>query len=356
MTFVLPDLSTAPRGGYRVHYEYANRLARRGHRISVVHIGRSKRALVRIVAWALLRRTGLYQPVGWFRLDPALRARYLYKDWPVALPQSDVIVLTGWQTTSVLPLARQRARAIVQLVWDYEAWVTGDTGLRAKIEDAFQQVRVPMVAGSSAVASMLGALGLESTIIRPGVDRGIFRVQVPPHSREPSLGVVLREEPHKGLSTFFAALRLLNERGMHVPVYAVGQWSAPLPEGIHLRDAPTDADMVDFYNSCSVFVLPSEAEGLGLPALEAMACGAAVVCTDNGGIQDIAAPGKNCLLAPAKDGASLAAQIERLLDDPELRSQISEGGQETAAQFDWDQSVGDLLGFLERTLRLRSQG
>jgi glycosyltransferase involved in cell wall biosynthesis len=112
------------------------------------------------------------------------------------------------------------------------------------------------------------------------------------------------------------------------------------------RPAPTDADLAAFYNEVRVFLLPSRVEGLGLPALEAMACGAAVVVTDNGGSRQYAADGVNALVVPPGDAPAMQDAILLLIRDDELSTRIARAGAATASGFTWDRAIDAL----ERTL------
>jgi glycosyltransferase involved in cell wall biosynthesis len=104
--------------------------------------------------------------------------------------------------------------------------------------------------------------------------------------------------------------------------------------------------MADFYNQCSIFLVSSSGEGFGLPALEAMACGAAVVSTDNGGVSDYAHPGENILLAPVGDSGAMADQLELLLTDDGLRQRLICAGFATAESFSWDRATDAIEGVL----------
>ncbi len=97
--------------------------------------------------------------------------------------------------------------------------------------------------------------------------------------------------------------------------------------------------MAEFYNDCAVFLVPSWAEGFGLVALEAMACGAAVVSTENGGVTDFARSGENILLAPVGDVAAMADQLEVLIANDTFRERIAGFGQATAREFSWEKST-----------------
>ena len=100
--------------------------------------------------------------------------------------------------------------------------------------------------------------------------------------------------------------------------------------------------MADFYHRCDVFVFPSLAEGFGLPALEAMACGCAVITTECGGVSTFAQPDENCLMVPPGQPKLLAAAISRLTSEPRLRARLARAGVETARMFDRDASLDRL--------------
>jgi len=82
-------------------------------------------------------------------------------------------------------------------------------------------------------------------------------------------------------------------------------------------------------------VQPSLFEGFGLPAAEALACGAPVVATAVGAVPEVVTAGTGVLVPPA-DPAALAAAIGGLLDDPARRRALGAAGcARMRAEFDW---------------------
>ncbi len=91
-------------------------------------------------------------------------------------------------------------------------------------------------------------------------------------------------------------------------------------------------DVPDLLAACDVFVLPSRLEGLGVAALEAMAAAKPVVATRVGGLGEVVRDGECGLLVPPDDPAALAAALERLLGDPELRARLGAAGPARVAE------------------------
>lgn len=85
-----------------------------------------------------------------------------------------------------------------------------------------------------------------------------------------------------------------------------------------------------FYQRASTVVVPSLGEGLGLVAVEAQLCEAPVVAFESGGITDAVVQGETGLLAPPGDVDALAAAVDRLWDDPELRLGLGRAGRVAA--------------------------
>ena len=106
----------------------------------------------------------------------------------------------------------------------------------------------------------------------------------------------------------------------------------------------------EVYNQSRVFLQPSRHEGFGYTAVEAMACGCALVTTDNGGSQDYAVPGETALVAPQGDVPALVGALDTLLRDDAARTRMAHAGERFVRRFDWDRSAALLEGLLDRYL------
>jgi glycosyltransferase involved in cell wall biosynthesis len=102
-----------------------------------------------------------------------------------------------------------------------------------------------------------------------------------------------------------------------------------------------DADLLQFYNACDLFVFPSFYEGFGLPVLEAMACGRAVVCSDASALPEVV-DGAAILFDPYVVDEMVRAMADILLDG-ELRARMERLGLQRAAHFSWQKTAQKTL-------------
>jgi len=100
------------------------------------------------------------------------------------------------------------------------------------------------------------------------------------------------------------------------------------------------------YGGASVFVFPSLYEGFGMPLLEAMAAGAPVVTSNVSAMPEVV--GDTGLIVDPKSPAELAAAIERVLADRDLRAALSEKGRQRAREFTWEKTAIATRQFFER--------
>jgi hypothetical protein len=172
VTFVLPGYSGGPIGGFRVVYEYASGLARRGHEVTVLHPRQidaptSARGHASTVVWLLRHRPRT--SVEWAQPDP--RVRLLSIPWltPRFVPSDDVVVATAWQTADVV--ARSAAGSGIHLVYDYEFYRSGDAAMRSRIGRSFRS-GLQLIATSQAVSEMLIECGVRpATKVTAAIDR-----------------------------------------------------------------------------------------------------------------------------------------------------------------------------------------
>jgi glycosyltransferase involved in cell wall biosynthesis len=98
-----------------------------------------------------------------------------------------------------------------------------------------------------------------------------------------------------------------------------------------------DEDLPALYSACELFVYPSLYEGFGLPPLEAMACGAAVVASNTSSLPEVI--GEAGRLVDPQDANALAQTISHLLDDPVQLAHYRRAGLHRAHLFSWERAA-----------------
>ena len=115
----------------------------------------------------------------------------------------------------------------------------------------------------------------------------------------------------------------------------------------------TDDELVALYNLCTVFVFPSWHEGFGLPALEAMACGAAVIGANCSSLPEVI--GQEDALFDALDVDSIAAKIARVLQDDNFKQDLCAHGLVQAKLFSWDETARRAIAAFESISKPRDK-
>ncbi len=198
-------------------------------------------------------------------------------------------------------------------------------------------------------------------VVYDGVDTDTFRPLEALRERGSILYVGNSDDRNKGARYLLEALALLKERRDGFRLTVVDRPTASLvptlARELGLEDRVTltgrlDRDeLVQRYNTAEVFVSPSLYEGFGLPAAEAMACGAAVVATTAGAFPEVIEDGKSGLLVPPRDAEALAEALDRLLNDWVLRRRLGrEAQQRIAEQFSWREAALSTLALYQDVL------
>jgi phosphatidylinositol alpha-1,6-mannosyltransferase len=202
-------------------------------------------------------------------------------------------------------------------------------------------------------------LGTSPEHFRPGVDPRDVRARYGLDGG-PWLLTVARLEWHKGIDTVIKALSTVRAAhpGTRYAVAGVGDRGPQLEQlardlglsdAVRFLGAVPDADLPALYNAADLYVGASRrhdllAEGFGISLVEASACGLAVVGGRSGGVPDAVREGETGILVDPDDPQAVAAGINALLADPDLRRRFGAAGRRAVETFyNWDRVARDLI-------------
>ena len=336
VTILCPHLRIA--GGVRAILAYADRLAARGHDVEVVVPESPARR------W-LWRRAPEPAAPDWLpRFRARLRrvARWSARD----LREADALVATAWESAIPVAEARPACGAKVYLVQHYESLYHGD----AETVDATYRLPLTPIVISTWLRDVLRErFAREAEIVVTPVDPELFHpVTVERAARGPRVLMLHHEYVWKGVADGLAAVERARAGAPGLRLVGFGvkppRAGAPYDE---FHPNPPQARLAALYSSADVYLCPSWDEGLGMPSMEAMACGAALVTYDNGGCRDYARHGETALVAQRRDVADLAHQLATMLGEPALRESIAARGRAfITSAFDWDRAVDRMEALL----------
>jgi glycosyltransferase involved in cell wall biosynthesis len=125
-----------------------------------------------------------------------------------------------------------------------------------------------------------------------------------------------------------------------------------LSDVVHCVSGISDDALAHLYGEAEVAVVPSLYEGFSLPAIEAMACGVAVVATTGGALPEVVGTdGTTGVLVAPDDPGALAGAIGELLDDPERRARLGAAGRERVmSRFTWQVTAAGTAACYEALL------
>lgn len=311
-------------GGHRDIFEHLNRLAARGHDVSLYTLG---------------------SPPEWFPLRVPVESFEDYDALYSALSELDAIkVATWWMTAEPVWRASIRRGLAVYFVQDIEtSYYPDHEHARHAVLDSYRpEFRYMTI--SSWNRERLRELDLDAALIPPGIDLDTFRPRAEVERRGDMVLALGRANPLKNLPLTLAAWRMLGEPRPELCLFGI---EPELAEGdIRYVVGPDDEEVGRLFCQATVFVQTSMHEGFALPPLEAMASGAAVVCTDAHGNRDFCLDGINCLMPPSQP-REVSEAIARLLGDPELRARLGAAGVKTAQDYAWEQRIDALEVFFK---------
>lgn len=212
------------------------------------------------------------------------------------------------------------------------------------------------------------------SVVHCGVNRKIFKIRSEAEFQDLAMNLHLNEKyilvtasirPHKNLAGLLKAFTILKKQ-FKLPhkLIVVGQLKGfrlkvedfsiddELESEIIFTGYLSDEKVAVLYSFCEVFVFPSLYEGFGLPPLEAMACGAPVICSNNTSLPEVV--GKAGLLVDPFDIKSMVDSILHIVLNKQVKNIMHRKSIEQASNFSWEMCCNKYLEVYRSQLSLNN--
>ena len=211
------------------------------------------------------------------------------------------------------------------------------------------------------IVEQFGVQRSQLKLIYNGIDTEVFR-PLADVTRNPMriMTTASADQPLKGLRFLLQAVALLRPKYPQLEVLVVGKLKAggateqllrelQLENTVRFVSGISNQEMVEHYAAAGMVVCPSLYEGFGLPAGEAMACGAPVISSDGGALPEVV--GDAGIVVPAGDSGALTRAMDRLLGSAKLREELAcKGRERIEREFSWSRAARDLTAYYRRII------
>lgn len=329
ITFLLPGDNLS--GGVRVTALMGNLLLARGHRVRIALPPRWRQV------WA--DPSLLASGRGWLHTFGGTRAPYRDINQLRFLP-GEIVISVG--TYMIADLQRLAAPGVIKVRYNHGLPVSMTPAQRAA-----WSLPLPTITVSPTLVPELERLS--GRPVRAVIPNGIDRNQYfpAPGVRRDAVGTIFSVHPNKAPRDILTLMQLVAGAFPDLPRTVFGTEPRPpeLPPGPYER-SPGIERVRELYSRALVWLLASHTEGLPGPVLEAMACGAVVISTNNDGSRALIRDGENGLLVPKGDFSAFLDRLRLVRENPGLRARLVAGGFATAGQFTWAAAADRMEEFL----------
>jgi L-malate glycosyltransferase len=354
ITFILSQYKRIS-GGNRALFEYVNRLKKMGHSVRLFVVAKPLR-WYRIDHWPRIfnKKVTVLAPetIDW--VDNKVPIELLSVNHKNLIPDSDILLATAWQTadfSASLPKSKGKKFYFVQ---HHESLWTREKG---KAQKTYYMPFRKMVISTWLKDILKEQYQQEARVFVTPVNQDSFYKEDKNEDAVSRVCMLHHDYDWKGYKDAIEAVKKVRSENCKIELVVFGEKledpaslyeEAGFEFEYHFR--PTGETLRKIYSSCGTFLCSSWYEGLGMPAMEAMMCGTALVTTDTGGSRDYALSEETALVSPIKNPEALAKNLIRVLTNESLRLQLAEKGYQKIQQFSWDSNCEQLIECFEKSL------
>lgn len=338
-----------PVGGFRIVYEYADRLSKRGHVVTIYYP-----LLVPMLTYRrpyylrYIKNMLISKSMGnWFKFEnkvyhkiiPAINNKYI--------DDADVVIATAVPTAYEVNILEQTKGNKYYLIQHYEIW----DGIGVEAANNSYKLGLNNIVIAEWLINKLKEIGADVHGCVPNaIDISKYYILNAIAKRNKyELLSIYHEAQFKGAEDMLEAFNIVKKQCPQIKVTLFSVYRKPkwLPNWINYIVNPTQEDIVKIYNRASIFISTSILEGFGLPGLEALACGCALVTTDSLGVREYAKEGITALMSEPQKPKKIADNILYLINNQDKRHELALNGHNYVLdKFTWEVSFNKFIRLL----------
>lgn len=311
-------------GGSKIILEYANRLAKKGHKINIVTYD---------------------EYPDWYELSDKINFVKVPENEDIEkyIPNSDVVVPTSWKCIRKAIKANKGPVVFFEQGGSHLFEIDRLSEIKRKVVYNRMQLLPFIYTVSKYSAEKIEEIyGRRSSIIYNALESKIFYPREKERNEnEISITIVGSEDfKFKNVGEVLEVIRELKEK-YQIKLNWITQTEPKIniEEGKNAIVNPEQKIIGDVLRNTDIYICNSEYESFGLPTLEAMTCGATVITTDTGGMRDFIIDRENALVIKHHNKEDMKEKIEMLINDKNLMHKMSQNGIATASKFNWDNTI-----------------
>lgn len=323
-------------GGSKIILEYANRLTEKNHDVTIVTYDKKPE---------------------WFRINDNVNFVQVSKgeDIKKYIPECDIIVATSWKC--IYESVKSNKAPVVFFEQGGSHLFETENIEHNKLEIIKQRiglVQFVYTVSSYARDKMQELYNQNSKVICNSVDSKIFFPRESYEEKENIEVAIIGSEDFKfkNVGEILEVYRILAKKYKNLSLNWITQ-TQPTKNPENAIVNPPQKEIGEILRRTDIYICNSEYESFGLPTLEAMTCGAAIITTDTGGMRDFIKENENGLIVKKHDKNDLIQKIEILINDKELRESLARSGTETARKMNWDESVNQLIEYYQEIAKYK---
>jgi len=352
ITFLTPHINVS--GGVKAILEYAHRLYKRGHEVTVIcpqptflEMRIRGRNIPTFLPKRFLMNVLKHKP---FWIDVAANIKCVASWEEKHIPDGDIVVATAWQSAPyVKDYSTQKGKKFY-LIQHYETLYHAPNN-EQKADETYRYNLRKIVISSWLKMIMREKFNSEAELLVTPVNLNQFYPTRNGYNDKKRICMLHHFYSWKGVNDGIESFEIAKKKFPEIQLVMFGANLRKVNTCYEYYYRPWGNELREIYNSCDIFLCPSWREGLAMCSMEAMACKCALVTTNNGGCGDYAIHEKTALVSPPRDSGKLAGNLIRLLENESELKTVAQDGYDHVRHYTWDKALDKMEKIFRKELQ-----